>query len=117
MASDVPVTIQLAFDGYWRQKNVGSIPTHAGVYCVYTCTYNKDAKPKPTVSVDKLVYIGEAGRPLAVDATEGVSNSARRGPSTCARSTSILSLFATSHCRAHSVSGQMPWTVSQNFLE
>jgi excinuclease UvrABC nuclease subunit len=61
MATDDSVTIELVFDGYWRQKKVESVPTHAGVYCVYTCTYNKDAKPKPTVSVNKLVYIGEAG--------------------------------------------------------
>ncbi len=61
MSTDIPVTIQLAFDGYWRQSKVDSIPAHAGVYCVYTCTYNKDVKPRPTVSVDKLLYIGEAG--------------------------------------------------------
>lgn len=61
MTTDVPMTIQPVFDGYWRQEKIESLPTHAGVYCVYTCTHNKDAKPKPTVSVDKLVYIGEAG--------------------------------------------------------
>lgn len=61
MATDIPVTIQLAFDGYWLQSKVDSIPAHAGVYCVYTCTYNKEVRSKPTVSLDKLVYIGEAG--------------------------------------------------------
>jgi hypothetical protein len=59
--ADVPKTIELDFDGYWREPNVSSLPASAGVYCVYTCTYNKDAKPKPTVSVVKLAYIGESG--------------------------------------------------------
>ena len=60
--ADVPKTIDLAFDaGYFREPNVESLPAKAGVYCVYSCTYNADAKPKPTVSIAKLVYIGESG--------------------------------------------------------
>jgi hypothetical protein len=61
MASDVPATISLEFDGYWLEPKIGSIPKHAGIYCVYACTYNADDKPKPTVSIKKLLYIGEAG--------------------------------------------------------
>lgn len=48
----------MKFDGYWRDENKSSVPANSGVYCVYTCTY--DAKKK-TVSLHKLVYIGEAG--------------------------------------------------------
>jgi len=55
--ADVPKTITLAFDGYWREPKMSSLPAEAGIYCVYTCTYNADAKPKPTVSIAKLVYI------------------------------------------------------------
>ena len=60
--ADVPKTIEVAFNsGYWRELKVSGLPASGGVYCVYTCTYNKDAKPKPTVSIVKLVYIGESG--------------------------------------------------------
>jgi excinuclease UvrABC nuclease subunit len=60
--ADKATMITVPFDsGYFREPNVASLPTGAGVYSVYTCTYNKDDKPKPTVSVAKLVYIGEAG--------------------------------------------------------
>ncbi len=59
--ADIPKTITLAFDGYWREPKMSSLPAEAGIYCVYTCTYNADAKPKPTVSIAKLVYIGESG--------------------------------------------------------
>ncbi len=58
--ADVPKTIQLDFDGYWPEPNVSGLPASAGVYCVYTCTYNKGAKPTPTVSIAKLIYIGQA---------------------------------------------------------
>jgi excinuclease UvrABC nuclease subunit len=57
---DVPKTTALAFDGYWREPAVSGLPASAGVYCVYTCTYNKNVKPNPTVSIAKLVYIGES---------------------------------------------------------
>jgi hypothetical protein len=57
---DVPTTIDLTFGGYWREPNVSGLPAGAGIYCVYTCTYNNDAQPKPTVSIAKLVYIGES---------------------------------------------------------
>jgi hypothetical protein len=59
--ADVAKTIQLDFDGYWREPNVSGLPASAGVYCVYTCIFNKVTKPRPTVSIAKLVYIGEAG--------------------------------------------------------
>ena len=60
--ADAPMTIEVAFDsGYFREPNVSGLPAKAGVYCVYTCTYNKDNKPKPTVTIAKLVYIGESG--------------------------------------------------------
>ena len=60
--ADAPMTIEVAFDpGYYREPNVSGLLAKAGVYCVYTCTYNKDNKPKPTVTIARLVYIGESG--------------------------------------------------------
>lgn len=51
-------TYSIAFDGYWRDKNKSGIPSKSGVYCVYECRYNAVSK---TVSLKKLIYIGEAG--------------------------------------------------------
>ena len=47
----------LDFGGYWRETNIGGMPKVSGVYCVYACTYSVSEK---TVSIRKLVYIGEA---------------------------------------------------------
>ena len=49
--------INLEFDGYWLDRNKSGIPSKAGIYCVYTCLYNKSEN---TVSIRNLVYIGEA---------------------------------------------------------
>lgn len=50
-------TIELEFDGYWREPAFKNIPSHSGVYCVLACIHNKE---KSTVDIKKLVYIGEA---------------------------------------------------------
>ena len=50
-------TIDVTFDGYWRDANKGGIPAQSGVYCVYECTYNAATK---TVDLRTLIYIGEA---------------------------------------------------------
>jgi len=50
-------TITIEFDGYWRDKNKDSLPAKSGIYCVYECTHNVQEK---TVSIHKLIYIGEA---------------------------------------------------------
>lgn len=50
-------TYSLDFDGYWRDENKGSLPAKSGVYCVYSCMHNRSEK---TVSINKLIYIGEA---------------------------------------------------------
>lgn len=47
----------LTFDGYWRAPNASGLPAKSGVYCVYACTYDTRMK---TVSLRKLLYIGEA---------------------------------------------------------
>jgi len=52
------VTINLDFDGYWREVNKSGIPARSGVYAVYVCKYNPP--PQNTVTLDKLIYIGEA---------------------------------------------------------
>lgn len=51
-------SFEVDFDGYWRESKTGGIPSKSGVYCVYECTHNKEEK---TVSIHKLIYIGEAG--------------------------------------------------------
>lgn len=53
-------TIPLEFKGYWRDEKRSSVPNASGVYLVYRCVYNKNAKPKPTVSLKQLIYIGES---------------------------------------------------------
>ena len=50
-------TINLDFRGYWREVNKGGIPEKSSVYLVYVCRHNESKK---TVTLDKLVYIGEA---------------------------------------------------------
>lgn len=50
-------TISLNFGGYWREVAISGLPAESGVYCVYTCVYNKENK---TVSLKKLIYIGES---------------------------------------------------------
>lgn len=49
-------TYNLSFSGYWLDRNKESIDSSSGVYCVYACTSN----PNKTVSIRKLIYIGEA---------------------------------------------------------
>ena len=47
----------LGFDGYWREPNVSGLLAKSGVYCVYACVHSSAEK---TVSVRRLLYIGEA---------------------------------------------------------
>lgn len=48
---------EIEFEGYWREPNITGIPSKSGVYCVYECTYNTTEN---TVTIHKLIYIGEA---------------------------------------------------------
>ena len=50
-------TIVLSFEGYWREPNISGIPSKSGVYVVYECSYNAQ---DGTVSLSKIIYIGEA---------------------------------------------------------
>lgn len=50
-------TINLQFDGYWRESGRGSIPAQSGIYCVYSGIHNVAAT---TVTLKKLIYIGES---------------------------------------------------------
>jgi len=50
-------TISLEFEGYYREINKGGIPAKSGIYLVYVCRYNGT---EGTVTLDKLIYIGEA---------------------------------------------------------
>jgi hypothetical protein len=50
-------TVSLEFDGYWREKNIGGVPSKSGIYVVYECSYNPQAS---TVSLLKVIYIGES---------------------------------------------------------
>lgn len=47
----------LTYDGYWRDPNKTGVPAESGVYSVYACTHDKEKK---TVSLRKLIYIGES---------------------------------------------------------
>src|SRR5688572_22529061 len=51
-------TFALTFDGYWREPNVGGLPGASGIYCVYACRHNV---LEGTVTLRRLLYIGEAG--------------------------------------------------------
>ncbi len=51
-------TYELEFDGYWRESAMGSIPDKSGIYCVFSCVHSQ---AKNTVSLKKLIYIGESG--------------------------------------------------------
>ena len=50
-------TYSIEFDGYWREKNKGSVPSKSGIYCVYSCVHNVAEK---NITIKKLVYIGES---------------------------------------------------------
>lgn len=50
-------TISLSFAGYWREVNKGTIPAKSGIYLVYVGRYNET---EDTVTLDQLIYIGEA---------------------------------------------------------
>ncbi|UKE83665.2 GIY-YIG nuclease family protein [Pectobacterium colocasium] len=52
-------TINLDFEGYWREEKKSSVPSQSGIYCVYACTRNTNNNP-PTVSIRELLYIGES---------------------------------------------------------
>lgn len=47
----------VTFKGYRLDENKDTLPTYGGVYLVYCCTYNKE---KDTVSLKRLIYIGQA---------------------------------------------------------
>ena len=53
----VAKSYSLAFDGYWREPNVASLPAKSGIYGVYACIHNTG---QGTVSLNRLLYIGEA---------------------------------------------------------
>lgn len=59
-------TISLNFGGYWLEVDKADVPAKSGVYLVYICRYNES---KDTVTLDKLIYIGEAE-----DARDRISN-------------------------------------------
>ncbi|MCF7913576.1 MAG: GIY-YIG nuclease family protein [Spirochaetaceae bacterium] len=53
---------KIDFDGYWREPNKKGVPSKSGIYCVYACTHNSQEK---TVSIRKLIYIGESDNVVA----------------------------------------------------
>jgi len=50
-------TINLEFEGYWREEDKGSVPARSGIYLVYVCRYDES---RDKVILHKLIYIGEA---------------------------------------------------------
>ncbi len=57
--ADLAKTYNLEFNGYWREPNISGLPNSSGIYCVYVCTYNV---AQETVSISKLLYIGESAK-------------------------------------------------------
>jgi len=55
-------TISIEMAGYWRDINKGRMPAKPGIYCVYECTFEE---VKKSVSIHKLIYIGEAANAQA----------------------------------------------------
>lgn len=53
----VTKSYNLSFEGYWREPKAGGLPPQSGIYCVYGCIHNVSAN---TVSLKRLIYIGEA---------------------------------------------------------
>ena len=53
-------TISIELDGYWLDEKKSGLPAVSAVYCVYECTKNVDAKKETTVTLHKLIYIGES---------------------------------------------------------
>lgn len=49
-------SISLQFDGYWAEKSAQFLPSQSGIYCVYGGKEN----PNGTVTINKLIYIGES---------------------------------------------------------
>jgi len=49
--------INLTFAGYWREPAISGLPDESGVYCVYTCTHDKESKK---LSLKRIIYIGES---------------------------------------------------------
>jgi excinuclease UvrABC nuclease subunit len=49
-------TIDLDFDGHWREVKLESVPDQSGIYSVYACSRTAEKK----VALRELVYIGES---------------------------------------------------------
>lgn len=49
-------TFNIEFNGYWRIGSITDLPSKSGIYCVYDCTYNKEAN---TVTLLNLFYIDD----------------------------------------------------------
>jgi excinuclease UvrABC nuclease subunit len=49
-------TYALEFNGHFREHNISWMPSGSGIYVVYACT----DRPYQTVSLERLLYIGEA---------------------------------------------------------
>lgn len=50
-------TYKIFFMGYRREEKMDGLPEYGGIYMVYRCVYNKDAK---TVTLKELIYIGKS---------------------------------------------------------
>ena len=50
-------TVNLNFEGYWREKNKNGTPQYSGIYAVYRCVYNEAVE---TVALKEIIYIGKS---------------------------------------------------------
>ena len=68
---EMAITVNLDFRGYWRDVDKSGVPAESGIYCVYVCKFIPP--PKDTVTLTKLIYIGEAN-----DVNDRISNHEKR---------------------------------------
>lgn len=47
----------LELEGYWPEANKAGVSAQSGIYCVYACTYDMQAR---TLALQRLIYIGES---------------------------------------------------------
>ena len=77
-------TIQLNFEGYWREMNKNGTPQYCGIYVVYRCVYNDVLD---TVSLKEILYIGKSddihNRLTTHDKIELFKNKVQSGEELC----------------------------------
>lgn len=53
-------TVDLAFKGYYQEKQVQNIPLVDGIYAAFACTLQVDDNGRETCEPQRVIYIGKA---------------------------------------------------------